>query len=363
MATRDTILNPVERRAARPMEPVVDPADWTRETLPATAGWQFELSKNEAAEIDAAVAGVRDRGLDIKDITAPDFPLPTLEPKLAAMKRQLVEGAGVVTLKGLAIDGHGMAEVAAAYWGVGIRLGQPVSQNYKGHVLGHVADLIGRDRARPDARAYHTSGELGFHSDSCDVIGLLCLHTAKSGGQSRIVSTVALYNEMLKRRPDLVAELVKPWYRDRREEIPPGKKPWWELPVFNFEAGFFSCFWSNYYIRSAQRFEPLPRFTDAQVAALDMMDQVAAEICVDNHFEPGSMVFLHNHVTAHMRTEYQDWPEIERRRHLLRLWLATPGGRPLPEAVLDRYVGLKPGQRPAGIIVKGMALHAPLEPE
>ncbi len=363
MATRDALLKPVERVAAVPMEPVVDPAGWTGETLPRMTGWRFELSQGEAAEIDAAVAGVRARGLDIKNITARDFPLPTLEPKLAEMKRQVIEGAGVVTLRGLSIAGYGMAEAAAAYWGVGIRLGQPVSQNYKGHVLGHVADLIGPDRAAPNARAYHTSAELGFHSDSCDVIGLLCLRTAKSGGQSRIVSTVALYNEMLKRRPDLVEELVKPWCRDRREEIPPGKKPWWELPVFNFEAGYFSCFWSNYYIRSAQRFDELPRFTDAQIEALDMMDEVAAEICVDNDFEPGSMVFLHNHVTAHMRTEYHDWPEIERRRHLLRLWLATPGGRPLPEAVLDRYVGLKPGQRPAGIIVEGMEFHAPLEPE
>jgi len=363
MSRPDTSARKTSRRPAVPMEPVIDPADWTGATLPQRGGWQFSLSREEIAEVDAAVRSVRERGMDIKDVTIADFPLPLLDEKLAAMRTQAIEGTGVVALHGLPIERYGVAEAAAAFWGVGLRLGLPVPQNHKGHVLGHVADLAGPDRSAPHLRAYHTSADLGFHSDSSDLLGLMCLRTAKSGGQSRIVSTVALYNEMLRRRPDLVAELVKPWCRDRREEVPPGKKPWWELPVFNFEQGYFSCFWSNYYIRSAQRFEELPRFTDRQVEALDMMDEVAEEIACDNDFESGMMVFLHNHVTAHARTEYEDWPEPERRRHLLRLWLATPGGRPLPEAVLDRYVGLKPGQRPSGIVVEGMKLRAPLTPE
>ena len=176
-------------------------------------------------------------------------------------------------------------------------------------------------------------------------------------------SSVAIYNEMLHRRPDLVEELVKPWYRDRRNEIPPGKDPWFELPVFNFADGYFSCVWHNYYIRSAQRFEALPRFTERQVEALDMMDILADELKHETDFRCGDIQFLHNHVVVHGRTKYEDWPEPKRKRHLLRLWLATPGGRPLPEAILERYVGLKPGQRPAGIIVDGMAFKTPLEPE
>ena len=353
----------VTRQPAEPMKPIIDPADWTGETLPGLSGWQFHLTPSEAAEVDAAVQAVRARGMDIKDITRDDFPLPNLEGKLAEMKEQAIEGTGIVALHGLDISGYGMAEAAAAFWGVGVRLGNAVPQNHKGHVLGHVSDLAGKDRSAPHLRAYHTSAELGFHADSCDILGLMCIRTAKAGGQSRIVSTVALYNEMLRRRPDLVEMLCQPWFRDRREEIPPGKQPWWELPVFCFEQGYFSCFWSNYYIRSCQRFEELPRFTDKQVEALDMMDEVAEEIACDNDFKPGMMVFLHNHVTAHARAEYEDWEDPERRRHLLRLWLATPNGRPLPEAVLDRYVGLKPGQRPAGIVVEGMKVHAPLEPE
>ncbi|HEX5499800.1 MAG TPA: TauD/TfdA family dioxygenase, partial [Thermomicrobiales bacterium] len=162
---------------------------------------------------------------------------------------------------------------------------------------------------------------------------------------------------------DLAAELVKPWYRDRRNEIPPGKAPWFELPVFMFARGYFSASWQNYYIRSAQRFPELPRFTKAQQEALDMVDAIADEVHLDMAFEPGDVQLLHNHVIVHSRTAYDDWPEPERRRHLLRLWLATPGGRPLPDAFLDRYVGLKPGQRPAGIVVEDMSLNVPLTPE
>lgn len=351
------------REPAEAMKPVVDPANWTGDDLAHNRAWEYTLTDQEAREIYEAVDSVRRRGLDIKEITREDFPLPTLDAKLAALKEQVIEGMGIAKLRNLDISAFGVAECAAVFWGVGLRMGEAVSQNHKGHVLGHVRDLIGPARDKPWVRAYHTSAELGFHSDSCDVLGLMCLQTAKSGGASRIVSTVALYNEMLRRRPDLVAELVKPWYRDRREEIPPGKKPWFELPVFNFEQGYFSCFWQNYYIRSAQRFEELPRFTPAQTEALDMMDELANEIYFDNDFRLGDILFLHNHVTAHARTHYEDWPEPERKRHLLRLWLATPGGRPLPDAVLDRYVGLKPGQRPAGIIVEGMQFKAPLEPE
>ena len=170
-------------------------------------------------------------------------------------------------------------------------------------------------------------------------------------------------NEILRRRPDLAQELIKPWYIDRREEIPPGKEPWFQMPVFCFADGYFSTNWHNYYVRSAQRIDELPRFTDNQIDALDMLDVVAEKLHYEVAFEPGDIQFLHYHMTAHGRTIYQDWPEPGRKRHLLRLWLATPGGRPLVENILERYVGLKPGQRPAGIIVDGMDLTTPLTPE
>jgi hypothetical protein len=348
---------------AEPMKPVIDAAGWTGEELHRTDDWRFALTAAEIAELDAAVAGVKQRGLDIKDITLADFPLPRLERKLAALKDQVLNGKGIGVLRGVPVGRYDIVESAAAYWGIGLRMGMPVSQNHNGHLLGHVYDLIGPSREGASTRAYHTSAYLNYHSDSCDVVALLCLNKARQGGLSSIASTVAIHNEMLRRRPELVAELTKPWYRDRRNEIPPGKEPWFELPVFCFAEGYFSCSWHNYYIRSSQRFEELPRFTETQSEALDMMDILADELKYEMAFEPGDIQFLHNHVVVHGRTAYEDWPEPERKRHLLRLWLATPGGRPLPDAVRERYVGLKPGERPAGIIVETTVLKTPLEPE
>jgi hypothetical protein len=363
MPSKTLTAVPATRLPAEPMKPVIDPAAWTGKQLAQESGWQFKLTDVEITEIDQAVASVKDHGLDIKDITLADFPLPTLDAKLAEIKTQVLEGRGVALLRGIPVHRYDIAESAAAYWGIGLRIGNPVSQNHHGHLLGHVYDLVGPSREAPSTRAYHTSAYLNYHSDSCDAVCLLCLQPAKDGGMSSVASSVAIYNEMLRRRPDLVAELVKPWFRDRRNEIPPGKDPWFELPVFCFAEGYFSCSWHNYYIRSTQRFDELPRFTEAQIEALDMMDTLADELKHETDFRPGDIQFLHNHVIVHGRTKYEDWPEPERKRHLLRLWLETPGGRPLPDAVLERYVGLKPGQRPAGIIVESMELTTPLDPE
>jgi len=351
------------RLPAEPLKPVLDPAQWTGAELDTSDDWKFVLTADDIVELDDAVAGVEARGLQIKDITLAGFPLPQLDSTLAQLRHQLMEGRGIAVLRGVPVERYTIEQSAIAYWGIGLRVGEPVSQNKNGHLLGHVYDLIGPSRdGHPSYRAYHTSAELNYHSDSCDVVGLLCLRKSRSGGQSKIVSTVAVYNAILRRRPDLAAELVKPWYIDRREEIPPGKKPWFEMPVFCFAEGYFSTNWHNYYVKTAQRFDELPRFTESQIEALDMLDEVAEELRCDMIFEPGDIQFLHNHVTAHGRTIYQDWPEPERKRHLLRLWLATPGGRPLVDEILERYVDLKPGQRPAGIIVEGMELTTPLEP-
>lgn len=352
------------REPAEPMKPVVDPADWTGKDLEASDDWKYALTGADVAEIEAALAGVEARGLEIKDITLADFPLPNLDARLAALKEQLLQGRGLAMIEGMPVEKWDVKQAAIAYWGVALRIGEQVSQNYKGHLLGHVYDIIGSDRnSSTSTRAYHSSAELNFHADSCDVVVLMCLRQARSGGGNRLASTIAIYNEMLRRRPDLVEELIKPWYRDRRNEIPPGKDPWFELPVFHFADGYLSVGWQNFYIRSAQRFEELPRFTERQKEALDMMDSLADEMCISLTTKPGDILFLHNHVTVHARDEYEDWEDPDRMRHLLRFWLAMPDGRPLTDAVLDRYVGLKPGQRPAGIIVENMEFSTPLIPE
>jgi len=341
------------------MPPVDDPADWRAADLAASDDWIYRLTETDIAEIDAAIAVAEYSAADIADITEKTFPLSRLRDRLSEISHQLIDGRGVALIKGLPVDRYSRRQAAIAYWGLGIRLGVPVSQNGQGHLLGHVKNLTGDDFETSTHRGYHTSADLPWHADSCDVVGLLCLQTSPVGGESYFVSSVAIHNEMITRRPDLAAELAKPWYRDRRGEVPDGKDPWWSLPVFNYVNGKLVTSWQGKYIRSAQRFGELPRFTDNQTEALEFITELAEELAFSMEFEPGDIQLLHNHVALHRRSHYKDGPcQV---RHLMRLWLATPDGRDLPTGLVERYGVLGPSRRPAGIHVPGMVPITPLD--
>ena len=322
--------------------------------------WIYPLSAAEIAEIETNVD--RLRGRDLAELSASDFVLPTLGPVLDRMREEVLNGRGFVLIRGLPVEGRPIADSALAYWAIGTRFGNPRSQNAMGHLLGHVRDL-GLATTDPNVRTYQTTERQHFHTDSCDIVGLLCLKTARSGGLSSIVSSMAIYNEMARRRPDLVTRLFKPFATDRRGEVPVGEKPYFDIPVYNEHQGYLSAIYSGTYIRSAQRFAEVPRLSSADVEALELFDDLAndAELRLDMELRPGDMQFLHNHTCLHDRTAFVDWPEPERKRHLLRLWLAAPGARPLPDVFAARYGSTEIGAR-GGIICEKTRLHAPLEP-
>jgi hypothetical protein len=350
--------------ADHPMPPrplVQGPSAWVgAELARRPEEWTYQLTPSDLAEIEAATMSCRDR--DIASITRADFPLPMFGRVLDRMRDELINGRGFVLLRGLPVEGRPIAESAAAYWGIGTYLGSARSQNAMGHVLGHVRDL-GLATADPNVRTYQTTERQHFHTDSCDVVGLLCLKTAKQGGLSSLVSSNTIYNVMAERHPDLVWRLFEPFATDRRGEIPEGKKPWFDMPVFNEYQGYLSAIYSGTYIRSAQRFPEARKPTKEDFAALDCFDRLAEdnELRLDITFQPGDIQFVHNHTILHDRTGFVDWPEPERKRHLLRLWLAVPGARPLPPVYLERYGSIEVGDR-GGIICPGTKLHAPLEP-
>ena len=206
-----------------------------------------------------------------------------------------------------------MREAATAFFGLGAHLGSARSQNGKGHVLGHVQDL-GLDVADPNVRIYQTNERQTYHTDSCDIVGLLCLKTAKSGGLSALVSSTTIFNEMRRRRPDLLKLLFQPIATDRRGEVPEGQKPYFEIPVFNWHKGFLTAIYQRQYIDSAQRFADAPRLTPAQVEALDLFDALANDPALHMfmEFKPGDVQLVHNHTMLHDRTGFVDWPEPER---------------------------------------------------
>jgi len=322
--------------------------------------WIYQLSAAEIAELEAAAASVR--GCDLAGLTAADFHLPTLGAVLDRMREEVLNGRGFVLIRGLPVESKPVADAAAAYWAVGTRFGNPRSQNAMGHLLGHVTDL-GLATTDPNVRTYQTTERQHFHTDSCDIVGLLCLKTARRGGLSSIVSSMAMYNKMAQTRPDLAARLFLPFSTDRRGEVPVGAKPYFDIPVYNDYQGYLSAIYSGTYIRSGQRFPDARRLTAEDHEALEMFDDLAndKELRLDMELRPGDMQFLHNHTCLHDRTAFVDWPEPERKRHLLRLWLAAPGARPLPQVFAPRYGSVTIGDR-GGIICGKTRLHAPLEP-
>jgi hypothetical protein len=346
-----------------PLRRIDGPMAWRGADFAGPGDFTYRLSAADIAEIDSALHGIARRGVGLLDIDRDRFPLPRLGKLLTALRDEtLLAGRGFAVLRGLPVERWSMAETAAAYLGIGAWFGRPVSQNAKGHILGHVRDL-GRRIDDPTARIYQTTHKQTFHTDSVDIVALLCLKTAKSGGLSRIVSSIHLYNEMFARAPELAAELFQPFCFDRRGEVPPGKDPWYVTPIFHWHGGALSVFYGNrYYIQSAQRFPDVPRLTAPQIAALDLFDALANDPSnhLDVEFKPGDVQLIHNHVILHDRTDFEDWPESERKRHLLRLWLCPPNGRPLPAVLADRYGGVEIGNR-GGILVAGAALSAPLE--
>ena len=338
------------------------PAAWYGPQWRGHEEWIVRLSASDLHEVEAALrAWHAQPRSDPAPMSAADFPLPNLGPRLAAIRDELLHGRGFSLVKGLPVRRWSTRDSAIAYMGLGAHVGRPRSQNAAGHLLGHVRDL-GLSSADPAVRIYQTHERQTFHTDSCDVVALLCLAEARRGGDSLLVSSTTIFNEMRRRRPDLLACLFEPLATDRRGEVPEGMKPYFEIPVFTWHEGFLTAIYQRQYIDSAQRFPDAPRLTARHVEALDLFDALAEDpaLNLSMRLQPGDVQFVHNHTLLHDRTAFEDWPEPARRRHLLRLWLAVPGARPLPEVFAQRYGSTTVGDR-GGIVVPGTRPCVPID--
>lgn len=323
--------------------------------------WVIALSDAEIAEIELAADCAADQGRPIVEITRHNFRLPKLGPKIERISEQLINGIGFVLLRRIPVEQYSLRQVATMFYGIGAHLGNPRMQNAEGHVLGHVRDLDMRSD-EPDVRIYQTNERQTFHTDSADVVGLLCLKKAKRGGESLLVSAVTIYNEMLRMRPDLVSLLFDPIATDRRGETPDGMQPFFSIPVYNWYREFLTVMYQRQYIESAQRFDDALQLTREHVQALDLFDELAnnPELNLSMQLEPGDMQFVYNHGLLHDRTGFEDWPDVEDRRHLLRLWLSVPNDRPLPEVFKERFGSIEVGNR-GGIAIGRTRPCAPIE--
>ena len=371
---------PTSPAASRAMTPALTPRLPLRELPPVQHGlaawhgpdlaartdeWTLALSDADVAELEGALGAFLARpgevARNIGRMTADAFPLPDLSGRLRALRAELLHGRGFALLRRLPVERYSLTESAALFMGIGAHLGRPRSQNAQGHVLGHVRDL-GLSSQDPNVRIYQTRERQTFHTDSTDVVGLLCLREALRGGDSLLVSALTLYNALLSTRPDLLARLCRPMAHDRRGEVPEGQKPYFLIPVFSWHAGQLTVFYQRQYFDSAQRFADAPRLTPEDVEALDAFDALANDprLHLTMRLAPGDVQFVHNHEMLHDRTAFDDPEDPSRKRHLLRLWLAVPGARALPDAFAARYGSLTVGDR-GGIVVPGTQFTVPLD--
>jgi hypothetical protein len=326
---------------------IVAPFAWKGAELQNRTDWIRPFRPAELKEIDTALQGVKRRGLAWVDITREEFPLPEFASELAKIAEELETGRGMIMLRGLPLE-YSPDDLRMAYWGIGANLGTAVSQGGRGELLGTVEDER-KDLEITRRRGAKTASALPFHADRCDIVGLLCVRKAKSGGLSRVASATAIHNEVLRRRPDLLEVFYSDWYHSRQGEEAPGETRAYPKPLFGIRDGHFTGIFSPNYIRAAQEFPEVPRLTRQQQEALELFDVLSQELALDMTFEPGDIQLLNNHLIYHARTHFDDYEEPDRRRLLLRLWLAVPGSRPLPRGYELVFGNVEPGAIRGGV--------------
>ena len=316
--------------------PIEDPAAWRGDRMAERSDWILPLDEGMVAELESAVAAVAARGIDLFAVTRPDFPLPRMSGHIGTMLRELEGGRGFVLLRGLPVAQWSDAENRIAIWGLGAHLGPAVGQDLAGNLLHDVRDTGRRFGSDDSIRYYQTSHAIRLHTDGGDIFALGCVRQGASGGRSLVVSAVEVFNEIVRRRPDLAVVLQEDFWMDARGQRPDGARCQ-ILPIYTYHQGHLSILLKPEYIDSAQRFDDVPRLTDAQREALEWFHRITQEpgVALEFDLRPGDVLLASNHTIMHGRTEFEDAPDPAYRRHLLRLWLTIPNGRPLPPHYAD----------------------------
>ena len=348
--------------------PLGGPAAWTGADLEPSQDWIWHLDDNDISAIDDALHSVLADGLSWHKLTPSDFPLGSFSTRAVAISKELEEGRGIVLLRGLPVERYDAEALKIIHYGIACHLGTPIYQSAGGELIGEITDegAAALDRGTlqkaGDAQPFlssrarvQTTGPLRFHTDRADVVALLCAEQSVAGGLSQIVSAVAIHDAMLERRPDLLEELFRDLPRSRLGEEKDGGKAYYMLPVFAVQNGHFTTHYSRTYVEAGQKVDEVPRVSDAQWQALDLLQDLGHELCLTHRFEPGDIQYLNNHVLYHARTAYEDATVDgsslpgHGKRLLYRMWLSMPNSRPLPASHAVLFGDTGPGALRGGI--------------
>src|SRR3984957_8431636 len=308
--------------------PIVHPAAWKVADFKSPSDYTIELTAAQLRDIERAMRQIKAAGLGLDDLQREHFDLPSLQPVIDEIRHQIADGRGFVVLRRLPVEDYSKDELGMIFWGLGTHLGRGLSQSVLGDRLGHVKDFSRED---PLARAYRNKQELSPHTDSCDLVGLACLRNAVSGGVSGLTSALTVHNVMLEEYPEALERLYRGYTFHRRGEEKPGDLPYtpYRVPVYSNTEGKVSARYVRTYVEAGEAAAGRP-MGEAELRVLDRFEEVTKrpELMLEFTLQPGEIYFINNYTILHARTAFDDSDtEEDRRRHLLRLWLAAP---PMP---------------------------------
>ncbi len=319
--------------------PATGPDVWYAADFQTDTSWLHQFTEADIAEIEAAMAHAIGTGKPVTEMTLADFPLPTVAAKIDAAVREVEDGRGFVLLRGIRLPDYSHDEASILFWGMGRHIGAPISQNPSGALL-HTIEDLGNDYGGNNVRGHSTNARLRPHVDPCDIVGLFCIHPAKTGGLSTISSAAAIHNEILKTRPELLAPLYRGYRIDYAGKGPtdsPDLTSPQRIPVFSSAGGRLTCYYNAKQIERGAEKTGDP-FGDRDRAAVLAIEETALrpDIQFNMGFQTGDIQLLNNYSILHSRTDYEDWPDTAKKRRLLRQWLNVPTGRELLPEVADR---------------------------
>jgi alpha-ketoglutarate-dependent taurine dioxygenase len=286
--------------------------------------WDFTPA--QLAAIDELMTRLGNDARPFHAITKDDFSHPALDTDLAALLRTIKTGPGIVIIRGFPVDKYTPEEMQTVYWGVGAHFGRGCSQSADGDYLGHVTNVA------KASRGYTTDRELSLHTDSAEIVGLLCVRGAKEGGMSIYASSPKVHEIIARERPDYLPVLERGFRCDRRGEEAAEDDPVtpYRVPVFSEEAGLLSTRYVRGVIdRGAEALgQPL---SDGEREALAFFENVAQrdEVRLELTLRPGEASFINNYEMLHARTGFVDHDDPAKKRLLYRLWLMGDPPRPM----------------------------------
>ena len=337
--------------------PEFKPRAWLAADVERDSSWIIRMTPEEVAGFDDALQHAVALNKPLLAMTAEDFPLPEASRRVLARAIDSTQGRwGMCLLKGFPVDQWTEAEARLAYWGMGLYMGVGRTQNRASEIINDVRDT-GASYKVKGGRGYNTNAGLDFQQDSCDVVALLCRRTARSGGTSKVISSIALRDEVERLRPDLIPVLQQPWFHTYQNTQDPTQPPYYRCPILGDDPTYFTVRTNRKNIDAAQRdFEDVPRLSPEQTEVLDLFDQLmpSDRLCYSMELEQGDLQLLNNYVTLHSRTPFEDFEDPDQKRHLLRLWLSVPSSQPLPPQWEEYYGDVRAGAVRGG--VRGSAI-------